>query len=91
MRLVEGFTLHKVLDEWLAIPGGESAARFSGLLSLNETGAFLFSLLQSDQSEETLLEALLDEYNTDRAKGTADIKAFIEYLRENNLLVEDDK
>ena len=53
MRLVEGFTLHKVLDEWLAIPGGESAARFSGLLSFNETGAFLFSLLQSDQSEES--------------------------------------
>lgn len=61
--------MHKVLDEWLAIPGGERAARFSGLLFRNETGMFLFSLLQSDQ----------------------DVKAFIEYLRENSLPVEDDK
>lgn len=91
MHLVEGFTLRKVLDEWLAVPGGESAARLSGLLSMNETGAFLFSLLQSDQSENTLLEALLDNYSIDREKASADVKTFIEYLRKNMLLVEGDK
>lgn len=55
MHLLKGISLRKMLGEWIAVPGGESALTVSGLLSMNETGAYLFRLLQSEQSEESLL------------------------------------
>lgn len=88
MHLVEGFTLRKVLDEWVAVPGGESAARFSGLFSMNETGSFLFNLLQEEQTEETLLQALLENYDIDEETAKHDVSRFLQYLRTKNLLVE---
>lgn len=89
MRLVEGFALRKVLDEWIAVPGGESAARFTGLFSMNETGAFLFSLLQEEQSEASLLQALLENYDTDEEAARGDMLSFLHYLRTHNLLADD--
>lgn len=90
MRLVEGFVLRKTLDEWVAVPCGQSALRMSGLVSMNETGAFLFSALQQEHTEDTLRSLLLDSYDTDEETAAQDVRYFVEYLRQNNLLVEDE-
>ena len=89
MRLLKGITLRKMLGEWIAVPGGESALTVSGLLSMNETGAYLFHLLQSEQSEESLLQALLQEYDVSEEQGLKDVRSFLDYLRRNELLVEE--
>jgi hypothetical protein len=89
MHLVEGFVLRKTLDEWVAVPCGQSALRMSGLVSMNETGAFLFSALQQEHTEDTLRRLLLDNYATDEETAAQDVRYFVEYLRQNNLLVEE--
>ena len=90
MHLVEGFVLRQTLDEWIAVPCGQSALRMSGLVSMNETGAFLFSALQEEQTEDTLRSLLLDNYDTDEETAAQDVRLFVGYLRRNNLLVEDE-
>jgi hypothetical protein len=90
MRLVEGFVLRQTLDEWIAVPCGQSALRMSGLVSMNETGAFIFSALQQEHTEDTLKSLLLDNYDTDEETAAQDVRYFVEYLRKNNLLVEND-
>ena len=57
MRLIGGFCVHKVLDETVAVPTQEAAHRLSGLVSMNETGEFLFQLLQTTQTKESLVQA----------------------------------
>ena len=89
MRLVEGFVLRETLDEWVAVPCGQSALRMSGLVSMNETGAFLFSALQVEHTEDTLRRLLLDNYDTDEETAAQDVRYFVEYLRQNDLLVEE--
>ena len=89
MHLVEGFVLRKTLDEWIAVPCGQSALRMSGLVSMNETGAFLFSALQQEHTEDTLRRLLLDNYDTDEETAAQDVRYFVEYLRQNDLLVEE--
>ena len=89
MHLVEGFVLRKTLDEWVAVPCGQSALRMSGLVSMNETGAFLFSALQQEHTEDTLRRLLLDDYDTDEETAAQDVRYFVEYLRQNDLLVEE--
>ena len=89
MHLVEGFVLRQTLDEWIAVPCGQSALRMSGLVSMNETGAFLFSALQQEHTEDTLRRLLLDNYDTDEETAAQDVRYFVEYLRQNDLLVEE--
>ena len=88
MRLVEGFVLRKSLDEWIAVPCGQSALRMSGLISMNETGAFLFEALREEHTEESLQRLLLENYDTDEKTAAEDVYNFVQYLRQKNLFVE---
>ena len=89
MRLVEGLMLRQVLSEWIAVPCGESALRMSGLISMNETGAFLFSALKDEHTEESLRNLLLEIYDTTEEIAARDVQLFVDRMRKANLLVED--
>lgn len=89
MRIVSGFILREVVGETVAIPSGESAHLLSGLVALNESGGFLFGLLRQERTREELVQALLEEYDTDRATAEADVDEYLDMLRKHRLLVED--
>lgn len=86
MRIVSGFILRQIIGENVAIPSGDSARRLSGLVALNGSGKFLFELLQSEQTEKSLIRALQEEYEVDAATAAADVTDFLNMLRENDLL-----
>ena len=65
---------------------GELTLDFNGIINLNETGAFLFGLLQKGAEREELIEKLLDEYNVSPEKAAADIDIFLEKVRAANVL-----
>lgn len=88
MRLIGGLCVHKVLDETVAVPTQEAAHRLSGLVSMNETGEFLFQLLQTTQTKESLVQALLENYEIDPKAAELDVMNFLEILKSNNLLDE---
>ena len=85
MRIVSGFILREIVGETVAIPSGDSARLLSGLIALNETGQFLFGLLQQEQTESSLVAALLEEYEIDPVTAGEDVSQF---LRQHGLLVE---
>ena len=89
MHILPGFILREVVGETVAIPSGESAHMLSGLVALNETGLFLFNLLKTDRTEDQLVEALLEEYDTDAETARADVAEFLDLLRQYQLLVEE--
>ena len=86
MRLVEGFCIRKILDETIIIPTGEAARCLSGLIAVNETGEFLFQLLQTEQTTESLVTEMLNEFEVDKETAEADVMAFINVLVENGML-----
>ncbi len=43
------------------------------MISLNGAGAFLWKQLAEDKTEQELLSAMLEEYETDEATAKADI------------------
>ena len=88
MHLVPGFVVRQIAGETVAIPAGAAARALSGLLALNGSGKLLFELLQSPQSEETLVQALLEQYETDETTARADVAEFLRTLRENGVLIE---
>ena len=53
--------MRKVGHRSVVVPIGEASKYFQGMINLSETGAFLWSLLSEDTTEERLLEAFLAE------------------------------
>lgn len=88
MRILEGFHLRQIAGELIAVPTGPVAAKLSGLAVMNESARFLFDLLQTDQTEDSLVDAMLEEYDTTAEIARDDVRAFLATLRENGLLTE---
>lgn len=88
MHILSGFHVRQILDEVIAVPSGEVGKVFSGIISLNEIGRFLFEALQTEQTVDTLVAAVLEEYDTDSETARADVFEFLEQLRDAGLLAE---
>ena len=89
MRLVEGFQLRQIGQDYIAVPAGPAARRFNGLLTFNETGAFLFEALQREQDRPALLAALEETFDAPRDLLERDLKGFLTQMEELNLLEGD--
>ena len=87
MKLKAGLTLRKVGTEYLVMKDNTKSIDFNDVLSLNETGAFIFNLLKEEISKEELLDKILNEYDVSAEIASADLDEIIKILKENNLLI----
>ncbi len=88
MRLKEGFILHSVGDEHMAVATGEAAKGFNGIVRNNETAAYIFSLLQEETTEEAIVEAMCARYDAEESRIREDVHILIEKIREAGFLHE---
>jgi len=86
MKIKNGFILRKVGDSSVVITVGEAAKNFKGMIKLNETGAFIWSLISDNKTLEEIVSAMTDEYEITKEQAKADAEAFINKLKENNVL-----
>ena len=87
MKIKEGFITQKVAGDVIVIPAEQALVDFKAIITLNETGAYLWELLKEDITKEKLLENMLKEYDADENMLSADIDEFISVLEEKGLLV----
>lgn len=85
MKIKDGFLLRKIADRTVALPAGGDLD-LNMMITLNETGAFLWEKLQQETDAEDLVAALLGEYDVDEARATAAVEAFVKKLEENGFL-----
>jgi hypothetical protein len=86
MKIKQGFLLRNVADVNVVVPVGEMSVDFNGIITLNDTGKFLFEqLMTKDTSEDELLRSLISEYEVDEETAGADIREFAAKLREADL------
>lgn len=86
MRIKEGYLLRQIAGTAVVVPVGD--VDFNGMLTLNETGSFLWTQLQRDVTEDALVDALLEEYEVTKEAARTDTAAFLSKLREVGLLEE---
>ena len=86
MKIKNNFLLRKVADSYVVVPVGKMSLDFNGIITLNETGAFLFELLQKGCEREDLVAKLLDEYEVSAEKASADVDKFLEKVKESDVL-----
>ena len=78
----EAFLLRNIADSWVVVPLGAAAADFLGMLTLNESGRYLWELLETPQTEQTLAQALTERYDVTADQAAEDIKKFLGPLLE---------
>lgn len=88
MKLKEGFVLRQVGGSYMVVAVGLQTLDFKGMIRLNETGAFLWKqLADSACTEESLVDAMTGEYDVDRETAAVGVKAFLQSLKNADLLV----
>lgn len=86
MKIRYEFVARSIAGEHFLVPLGEAARKYSGLFALNELGAFLWERIPGAESEEQLVDLVLEEYQVDRDTAMADTHDFLHSLRDMGIL-----
>lgn len=77
MKIKKGFILRNVANTHIVVPVSQNILNYRGMLALNESGAFLWSVLEGGTDREGLLDALLNEYEVPREVAEQDMDEFL--------------
>ena len=88
LKVSDQFILRTIADENLLIPVGEAAIHVKGLISLSESGSLLYDKLKDGCSREDLIAVLTAEYEVSEDEAARDTDAFLNQMRQLNMLVE---
>ena len=80
MRRNSKFVLRQVAGKYVAVPLGQAAEAFRGMITLNKTGKFLWDILETEQTEESLARALVETYGITEERALGAVKKFLEPL-----------
>ena len=86
MKIKDGFLMRKVAGQNVVLPSG-SELDLNMMITLNETGAFLWERLQAETDETALVAALRAEYDVDEETARKSVAAFVKKLDDNGFLV----
>lgn len=88
MTIKNDFVLREVAGSYVAVAVGAASVDFNGMLTLNESGALLWRILERGAGRDGLISALTDEYDVDAEQAARDADKFIETLRQAGCLEE---
>lgn len=86
MKLKDGFILRTVAGETVALPAS-GVTDLDMMITLNETGRFLWEKLAAGAEQVDLVEALLGEYDVAQDVAEKSVIAFVAKLKELDFLV----
>lgn len=80
------FLLKEVAGEYLLVPLGSSSTQFNSMITMNETGAFIWKRLEKGMSAKEIAEEMILEYKVSIEQAESDITKFKSYLEDKNIL-----
>lgn len=85
MKIKEGFLLREVAGQTVVLPvSGDLDLNM--MITLNDTGRFLWERLQNETDEADLVAELLKEYDVAEADAAAAVRGFVKKLSDNGFL-----
>jgi len=70
----------KTGNEYVLVPVANNIADMNSVYTLNETGAFIWELIDGERNVEDLIEAVINEYDIDRETALTDVMSFIDNM-----------
>ena len=86
MTVNDSYEIVEVSGEYMAIPVGDAATSFNGIVTLSEAAAFLLKCMDTPKTTMELVDYLTTEYDVDKAIAKADVERFVSQLLEIGIL-----
>jgi hypothetical protein len=86
MKVNGNYVLKKVADSYIVVALGGDIVDLNTIISLNDTGAFIWKQLENETDKEAVVSALLAEYDVTKEQAEKDVDAFIQKMTEAGLL-----
>lgn len=85
MKIKNGFTIKEVAGVCVVV-STSSDINLNGMISLNSTGQTIWKCLENDCDVETIIRAVLEEYDTDYDTAKKGVEKFIGKLQEHGFI-----
>ena len=81
MKILKQLIKRNIAGDIILVPVGDASLEIKGLITLNETGEFLWDALEKAENESALAAMLAAEYDVE-----ADTKVFLQKLKELGII-----
>lgn len=85
MKRNDDYIIRTIAGETLLVPTGKAAQEFSGLVTLNELGTFIWEHMNEAADTEALCQMILEEYDGDPQEVRKDTEEFLELLSSHHM------
>lgn len=86
MKIKKELIKRKLGKDTVLVPVGKTIYESNGLFMLNGAGAFVWDHLETAETEEDLLQRLLEEYEITEDVARQDLRDFMDKLRDMGIL-----
>ena len=88
MKLSGEFVVRQIMDSIVAIPVGQTALQFNGMILLNPVSKQIWDCLSQETDLAAVVKAVTDRFAVSPQEAQGDILEFIDKLRQLQLLDE---
>jgi len=88
MKMVSGFEIVNIADDYMLVPVGEQMEKFNGTVVLNEVSAFLLEKMKDDVTEEKLVQYVMEEFDVEKERAKEDIEKVLKEMIEIGIVHE---
>lgn len=85
MKIKEGLLMRQVAGQTVVLPTAGDLD-LNMMITLNETGKFLWERLEKGTDEAALVQALLAEYDVDEETARKSVEGFVDKLKEHGFV-----
>lgn len=86
MKIANGFILKKIADSYVVVPTGDNVVDFTAMITINETGAFIWDLLKDEADIDYVVAKMCEAYDIDSQTALDDANEFLQILENNKVL-----
>ena len=86
MKIKKNLIKRNIAGDVILVPVGSASLDIKGLISLNETAEVIWDALPEAEDKADLVKAVTDVYDVDAAIAEGDVGAFLEKLRELDII-----
>ncbi|MBQ8538567.1 MAG: PqqD family protein [Ruminococcus sp.] len=88
MKIKEGFALRNFADKWIAVSINDNTHENNLFITLNNSGAFVWNLLQNEMSYDDVIKKITQKYDIDSKTAQDDFDSFLSKVRNAGILDE---
>lgn len=86
MKRIKEYIKRNIAGEIVLVPAGQTAEDFNGMMTLTESGEFIWDHIEETRDFNHLVELILEEYEIDQPTAAQDASAFVMQLLQAGMI-----